>query len=474
MSHRDGSTFERELQAGHTEVFRRAYIKRRLSTTGLFESDWVEITNDVKKWGSIRISTDDKKIGRFKFSGMSLVVANHDGKYNRNTENDSLWFGYLNIQRTMVKIEAGFRRRFRNADGTRRVVEYPLGQTLWDQGLYDNGLWDGAGEDQIVFTGFISGDVIQNDKQTVRLPIKPLTELFRTYSAKRLTGFSAGGESASEFMQLVRDATDGANNFVFRPFFNDTTANWDISTTSITYSFLNTNTAQDVRDRTVWNVMERLAEAENKVLYVTRAGVFKFNSRDAAGATPTFHFAGVGFDDTTYGTTIKNIPSFGEKFTKYYSRILIKHVDSDTSTSFEQVEASLAVSANSVPWELGDRTLRLDNFWIPNSSAAQSLATDLFNEFNAIKNEINFSTTFVPGLDLTELVEISYDANPVDPNSLWDQNNWGDNDDVASAGAMYWDPNKGDSIRLEKAEYRLLSVTDNLDTLESRFVARET
>jgi hypothetical protein len=42
------SSIEKEIRNPRGRIFRRLYIKRRLATTGLFETNWMEITDDVK------------------------------------------------------------------------------------------------------------------------------------------------------------------------------------------------------------------------------------------------------------------------------------------------------------------------------------------------------------------------------------------------------------------------------------------
>jgi hypothetical protein len=452
-------------------VFRRAYIKRRSTSTGLFESDWVEITSDVKSWGKVSSQIDSVRLYTFTFGNMKMVMHNDDGRYNPEDEESSLWYGYLNQQRTLVKIEAGFVNRTK-IDGVWYEGEYPS-QVYWDKALWDfeTSLWD-QDITPIVFTGVVSGDISLMDTNEVSLNIKPLTSIFQDYPARNLTGWTSTGFTASNFINLLRDQTDGSSGFVFRNFFNNTTTYWDISATSVVYSNLNTSTAKDVIDSTVWDIIEKLSEAENYVPYVTRDGIFKFVSREANTVGVSYEFHGAGSPDSYYGSTVTKLNSAGRKISKYYSRVQVKWKEEDTSTSYEVVESQFLVSGNSNPWVLGTRTLEITNLFIPTAAVANSLATAIFNDYSALKKEIDFSTTFVPHLDLLDRFAFYYDPTVYTANSLWDEYNWAfDSTDTTSD--LIFDYSKGDAINFSGQEFKFLSFEIDLDNLSNRFIARE-
>lgn len=461
-----------QIKMPKAEVFRRALIKRRDAVTGLFEDDWLDVSKDVKSYGKIKSDIDASRLFKFNFSNLKLVMANDDGLYNPDDNEASLWNGYLNQQRTLVKVEAGFVKRTQRANGTWINEEYPS-QSLWDSALYDNDsfLWD-ASTPSTLFVGVVSGDINLSDKNEVVFNIKPLTSIFQDYPAKNLTGWTSTGLTASQFVTMLRDQTDGAGSFVFRPFFGDTTTNWEITSTSNVFSNLNTSTAVGVIDKTVWEVVEKLSEAEDFVPYISRDGRFRFVSRSANTTTVAFEFHGAGSFDTEYGQTIKNISSYGRKISKYYSRVQVKYVDADTSTSYEVVEAAFTVSGSSNPWALGHKTLSIENFYIPTSTVANAIATTIYNEYSTLRNEIAFNTTFVPHLDLLDRISITYDPSEVSAQSLWDQNDWAA-DDTSTSLDLVWDSSRGDSIKISGQEFKFLSIEIDLDNLQNTFVARE-
>ncbi len=466
------SPVNRLIKSPNSKIYRRVFIKRRDFITGLFESEWQDISNDVKSWGRITSKVEDARLFKLTFGNMKLVMNNVAGKYGPHDDQNSLWFGYLNQQRTLVKYEAGFYDVVDGANGVKIYTEYP-DNTLWDDAFWDadNSLWD-ADNIQTLFTGIISGDIAINDGNEITFNIKPLNSIFEDFAAKNLTGFTSTGITASQFMNMLRDQTDGAGSYVFRPFFGDTTTNWDISTTTNVFGDLNTSTSELIFDQTAWAVVEKLAEAENAAPYVTRDGVFRFISRDAIVTSTAFEFYGAGSFNSEYGHTIKSVKSYGFKTSKFYSRVRIKYRAEDTITSYEVAETNMAVSGSSNPWILGERTLDIDNPYFATSTAAQAAALELFTEVSALKREVDFETSFVVGIDIFDRISISYDPTLVGVQSLWDQNDWAD-DFVDTDNDLIWDGTAGEQVFLDGQEFKFLSFEIDLDNLQNKFIARE-
>lgn len=460
------------VKAPSSVVFRRAYIKRRNASDGLFESSWLQISSDVKSYGKIINQIDSARRYKLTFGNAKLVMENSDGRYNPSSDLGSLWYGYLNQQRTLVQITAGFLYSQKNQYGVYANSEFPS-QSLWDLNTWDapDSLWD-ASTTSVVFTGVISGDITFGDNNQVTFNVKPLQSVLQDFPARNLRGWTSTGMTASQFITMVRDQTDGSGSYIFRPFFGDTTSNWDLSTTSNVYASLNTSGAKDVIDKNVWDVIEKLSEAENFVSYVTRDGVFKFVSRDNVATSTVYEFHGSGSFDTTYGHTIKSVQSYGFLASKYYSRVQVKYVDSDTVTSYQVAETTLTVSASNNPWVLGSKTLEIENFYIANTAAASTLANTIFTDVSAMKTEVKFSTSFIPHLNLFDRVSINYDPNPFSQNSLWDQNDWAA-DNTSTSTDLVFDLANYDSLLLNGQEFKFLSFEIDLDNFQNNFTARE-
>lgn len=419
-----------QIKANKAKVFRRMYIKRRRKDTGLFEDTWTEISNDVLKWGKIDRSVDAQQYNKFKFGGVRFQVANDSGRYNPETNPSSLWFGFLSPQRSLVRVEAGFVHETLSAAGIWTKTEYPQED----------------GTTAAAFTGVIIGDTPTSDKNEVTFLAQPLSDLFRQYPARLLNGYTTTGLTASQFIESVRDHTDGSGNFVFRPFFGNTTSNWNIQPTTVLFGELNSRTAEDIIDQNVWTVVEKLAQAENFVPYVGKNGVFNFVPRTAASAT-TFEFHGARSFDREYGRTIKKISAAGPKYSKYYSRVNVRWDTAFTQTSVETVEAEFKLTADNLPWIYGHKTFDLVNRWIQSASVAAQIAQTIFSDVSVLKNEIQFTSSFVPQLEIFDRISITYSNLEFSNNSLWDLNLWSrkagtesiviDTDDFTSAVIMF-------------------------------------
>lgn len=466
------SAINRFIKKPNATIFRRASIKRRNSGTGLFESTWQDITKDVKSWGKITNQIDSARRYKFTFGNAKLVMQNDTGKYNPHDNAASLWYGYLNQQRTLVKIEIGFLDVTESSTGQKAVSTIP-NSVMWDSAIWDaeSSEFD-IDDDSTVFIGIISGDLPLSDKNEVVLNLKPLSSVFQEYPARNLSGWNPAGVTASQFVTNIRDHQDASGSYVFRPFFEDTTTFWDISTTSNVFSNLNTSTAKDIIDKTVWDVVEKLSEAENFVPYITKNGYFKFISRDAVTSTASFEFHGAGSFSSEYGHTIKKVNSYGFRISKFYSRVQVKFDEANTSTSYQVVETTLTVASTNNPWILGNKTLSIENLYIPNQTVANTLATVIFNEVSALKREIDFETSLVPHLDIFDRFSIHYDPSSFYSYNLWDQNDWAA-DTTSTSEDLIFDASLGDGLSLDGQEFKFLTFEIDLDNLSNKFIARE-
>lgn len=456
----DVTTIEQAIAAAKSGAYRIVEMRRRSASTGLFESSWQDLTKDVKKWGSIKINAEGERLGTYTLEGVRMVFQNDEGRYNPDDDDSSFWSGYLNQQRTLVRIRAGLYHQTQASTLVWNRRYFP-GSAVWDEAGWDVDSWDA--DDQI-FVGIISGELLLSDNNEVTIPVKPLTQVFRDYPAAALTGLN-NTLTASEFVTLIRDHTDGSGSFVFRPFFGDTTTNWEISTTTSFYQDLATTTSQELARSNVWDIIEKLAEAENYSAYVDQSGVFHFEPKDTT-TTVAFEFHGLGSFDSTYGHTIKKIERFGKDFSKFYSRVVVKYRPEDTSTSFVATMGSMTVSGTNQQWALGFKTLELENFWIADVSVASSVVNALFTEFSNLRDVIEFRTSFIPHLDILDRITVTYDSSSRGSGpELWDVNDWDTE--------LTWDDSTGDAIRLNAQPFKFLTMEINLDSLECRFKARE-
>ena len=452
------ATITKEIRNPRGKVFRKLFVKRRSSTTGLFEASWQEITDDVKSWGSISKSIDSVRYSRVRFSDASLVVANDEGKYNPESDESSFWYGYAPQNRSLIKIEAGF-----------------VAQTLSSSGIYTNTFLPA---DPTVFVGVLQGDIEIGSSNEVMLPVTPLLQVFRDFSTRNLSGLTTAGMTASQFLGVLRDQTDGAGGFIFRPFFGDTTTNWSYTSSSIVYKDITSTitSAQpagtdetrqnDFLEMNVWDAIEKLAEAEDSIPYITRDGKFKFVTRAANTATAAFAFYGRGYYDRITGITIKRINSYKTKISDFYSRVEVKWQDLATTTAVISTQTAMTVGNNNA-WNYGHRTFSIENTWLATSTSAVSLANTIFSAVSSVNQEVNFETSFVPHLEVLDLVSMNYESAEQDIYSRWDLADWA-GDGTNTSTDLIWAA--GDALSFNNDEFKLTSIEMNLDSFECRFI----
>jgi hypothetical protein len=441
-----------EAARPNTKIFRRLYIKRRLVSTGLFETNWVNISNDVERWGKIQRSIDAVRYSKFTLSDLSITLANDRGAYNPHDEPSSLWYGYANQQRTLVKVEAGF-----------------LHQTLAASGIWINTEYPST---PVVMVGVVAGDIMMSDKNRITLPVKPLAQIFRDYPARNLTGFTSTGLTASQFVTMLRDQTDGSGSLIFRPFFQDTTTYWDFTSTTNVYGNLNTQTAEDLREMDCWEVLQKLAEAEDLVVHIKRDGTFRFGNRSAYTTTAAWEFYGRGFTPGAYGHQIKAVDAYGKKLSTYYSRVEVKWVSTNTYTALRVRESAMLVNGTNAAWNLGLRTFKFENFWIPTSTVADTILENIFNNVSSLKEEIKFSATFVPNLEVLDRVKLYYDSSEKGNQNRWDVQDWA-LEDTSSSNDLIWDKSIGDAIYHDGTEFKITALEIDLDGLTTRITAQQ-
>jgi hypothetical protein len=198
-------------------------------------------------------------------------------------------------------------------------------------------------------------------------------------------------------------------------------------------------------------------------------GTFRFADRTRTTSTAAFEFYGKGFFNTEYGHTIKKINSYQRKVSDYYSRVEVKWLSIATTTAVASTQTAMSVSGTNNAWLYGHRTFSVENLWIATDTSAQTLVNTLFAQVSTIPFELDFSTSFVPQLDVLDLVNVSYDSSDAQLQSRWDLADWAE-DATESSSDLIWAYPEGDAISFNSKEFKLNSIEVNLDKLECRFV----
>ena len=186
---------EFEIERPISTAFRRAEIKKRQTSDGRFEASFSsDITDKVKSWGSVNAQTDSIRLNKFNHQGLSLRVLNDDGSFNVETDQSSIWNGFLTRYRSLLRIQAGYE----DDDGN----ELPTDSTI---GIY-------VMDNEIVTDGETLETVIQASS---------LKSIFDEVQADDVAGLGVT-LSAGAIISTIRDHTDGAGIAIFREFITST------------------------------------------------------------------------------------------------------------------------------------------------------------------------------------------------------------------------------------------------------------
>lgn len=379
-----------EIERPNSFVFRRAAIQRRSATTGLYDGVWRDISSLVRQWGAIENGVDDVRFNRITHSGINLTVDNDSGSFNHHSNASSLWFGFLNRYRTLVRIQAGYY-------DTNLTSELPTDPTL---GVF-------------VLDSEISIKSTTNDVYLRCASLKSIFDEVRARDILRL--FTSTVWTASQIVEVVRDHSDGSGTNVFREFITSTS--WTITAT--TNNYLLTTTV--LEEKTTWALMETLAEAEGYVIMITRAGGIEFRPRTARQASSQFSFVGQTFSRPN----IIQIDEYKEAWDKYYTYYRLKYLEADTSTSFVTAGTTTVLNASNVSWAYGSRVYEFENRLPQNTASAQAIVDNLFSLSTSVPVDLTQKCLFIPQLDVLDRIDVSYRSYDLANQSLWGVFVWG-------------------------------------------------
>lgn len=420
-------TLETEISRPNHRIFRRAYIRRRSNTTGLYEADWYEITKYVERWGNLSRSIDDLRLNRITHGGISLTVRNDTGAFNTELNENSLWYGYMTRYRTLIKIEGGYFDENEN--------ELPANPTL---GIF-------------IMTDEIP---ISAEKNTATIKARSIVSVFDEVRASEVGGLGPT-QTASELIGRIRDHTDGAGNFFFRQFVS--LGAWTIQTTTALY---NLATSTVIGSLSCWEFIEKMAEAEGFISILNRTGGFEFRNRDARTSTSTFDLRGLGYARPN----VIALTESKEAYNKLYTFFRLQFLEADTSTSFVTAGSTSTVDPSSTAWKYGSRTYNFKTTYINNTATAQTIVNNLHAEFSELKNEISLRANFIPDLEISDHAKLYYRSYALESTILWDLFRW----DVDR-----FPPETGENFDWDGVSFKILSINTDLDQFTTTLNMRE-
>lgn len=425
-------TVLQQLKKSKVTVFRRFSVRRRLDdASGDYETDWQDLSEFVIKWGTISWALDEKKYNFFTQRGVTITVDNSKGTFDHERSTASFWHNALTRYRTLVKIEAGF-------------VDPDDGSDIPNP--------------SVLFYGILALENIkQNDGFTVALNIKGLhSVLDEVPGNKAVVEADMGSLTSSQLMTKIKNITDGSSNLILQKFISS--GAWNISTTTNTLTALNTTTLLD--NLSCWGIAKKLAEVENKIVYIDRSAQLNFRDREETTAT-TFSFVGVPFRDETYGHTIKRIENYQDDIDLLFNRIFVKYgIGAEDHVIAEE---NWAVGDNTTSWKYGVKKLNVNNDWL-SASLAQTIAVNLLGDLNIIGLKVDIVTKLIPHLDLLDKVTVQYEPDSRVIGSKWDGFNWDEG---------LWGLEGTPFFGFSGNDFKIVKIKHKLDSLESVFTIKE-
>ena len=413
-------------------------MKRRLVTTALFESEWQDITKYVVQWGTYQLGVDDLRVNQFNFSGLNVTVTNDYGEFNPEYDGGSLFYGYFSRYRTLVRLSAGY------TDGSGK--QFPDNAS---QGIY-------------VMDANI--DISPSNKE-VRLLCKSIISPLQETRASEIAGIT-NSITSSRIVELIRDATDGAGSYLFQSFISSSA--WDIQTTTAIIHAFNTTTA--LESYSVWELMQKLAESEDYIVTATRYGGLRFIDREPNTTGSQWTFYGQGYKDPD----IISLKNYKEATDKLYTHVRFKYLEPDTYTSYIDSGTNTVVNVNSNEWKYGRRTYELENNFFIDTSAAQSVADTIANEFSQLKNELTIDAFFNPTVEILDRISVNHYEYETYSDMRWDLRTWATETTTTDLpNVLFWADETTSTIDFFGKQFKVLSKTTNLDNYVSTFLLRE-
>ncbi len=418
--------------------FRKAQIKRRQASDGLYEANWFDITSLVEKWGTLQTSVDALRLNQFIHSGIKLTVRNDYGEFNSENDGGSLFFDFFTRYRTKVRIQAGY------TDGAGN--QFPTDPT---QGIF-------------ILDGVIKSNIKNN---TAILNCKSIFSPFQEERADNIGGITSSITSF-EIMEKIRDMTDGSGNVIFRQFISSTS--WSIQSTTANITRLGTTTA--LSGFSVWELMNKLAEFEGFMIHATRTGGIKFANRLPNTSTSKLSFFGAGFRRPN----IIRLNSIEESVDKLFTHIRFKYLDEDTETSFITAGTQTTVGIDSLEWKYGRRTYEFENQFVSDSQTAEFIVNNIKTEFSNLRSELKMDCVFTPQLEILDPVDVSYREGSINSIQLWDFRTWAANTITSdTTTTLTWASETSSTIDFNKKNFKILSRKTNLDNFTTSFQLRE-
>lgn len=359
------------IKRSRAKVFRRLSFRRR-DNDGEYETAWQDIPNRyIKKWGKVSHGVQsDVTANFFKYSGLNIELSNQDGFFNDVNDVRSFFSGKLSIYRTLVRVQAGYI----DDDGN----ELPTMPSL--------------------YFGIIGEGINRQDNGVINLETHHISKIFDEFNCANIKNLGVT-QTASDIITKIRNHTDDNSVAIFQKYIT----NWNIQSTTLNYDIATTT---QLEGNSCWRIMRKLAEAEDRLLFINPDGEFVFQTK-AQPSTSSWHFSGSNDTDLSFGKNIIGKISVSEKIKNVFNRVRIRFAADNTTGSFKIKEEDWNWADNSSSFLYGVRTYEYANEWL-NSTSASTVADAIFDKFRLPIEQVKITSKFLPGIEIRDMVDITH------------------------------------------------------------------
>ena len=217
-------------------------------------------------------------------------------------------------------------------------------------------------------------------------------------------------------------------------------------------------TTDDLKEDSVWDLIKKLAEAENMIVYISQDGKLYFNNKTTTAGTEQFHFSGIGDSNKTYGHNLTDNVTVYTAYKKIYNRINIEYSTGDKIVK----EEDFTYGDNSSSDNYGVRTYDITNEYM-SFSKAKLVSADLYDEYRQPKQEVKIISKFVPQLSINDTVTLTHNTER-STGVKWGQ---------AICDTDLWGIKTKTGINIKNKYYNIISIQHNLDKCSTTLELRE-
>jgi hypothetical protein len=409
------------VRAPSSHVFRRLFMKRVLSAGG-YEADWLEITEFVTSWGTIKESYGDNLYtGEYEVEAVNVGLDNSKAKFNSETDTNSLFFGFATRINTRFKIDIGF---------------------------YDINQEEVPGRS---FYGLSRSEPTVLGSGTIKYKIGSVLGVFKLFAAK---GISEQNQDTDVHVDRLVKKTQNAARIFDRYFEGpDDATRYQIQ--AGVEKFL----VSIPEDMTVWDKITELSLYENFFPSITDDGNFQWTDRNETIAVQ-WVFNGAGSFDNIYGINIIDITQqLGVD--RVFTRVGIEINDGTIRVK----EINWTPGDSSVPDLYGAKVFEYEA--TPgelNNALGDSIADRLLAATQTPHNIFKINTTFIPHLRVNDRVTLNFKGSEAGDAFI--------NDSSILDGPDLLDGPRG-AIDLVNRDCKISELQISLDTLQCQFELTE-